>query len=532
MGSGKSELLRATVKKLCDQETIEQFKCVPYLTTYRELAESGRSPEKILDEINCALGDEGLDVIIFVDGFDETAEDISSKCEYICSLASYLANNSSAKLVVASRPVLEEKVVDKLEKHFDVYMICPLSYKAIINIVESLCSDIRVSNKFKDDLQNSNIMQALPKTPLSAILLGRLLAENIKELPSTLPELYSKYTDLVLGRWDMQKGNGSEKEYETIQRITALVAAYMLDNDLEFLGVTELASIFKEYLGKRRTGQNADSLIAAFLKRREIIGYNESCNAIFFKHKTFKEFFYATMQYQKKGVEAPISKPFDLYWKGAEYFYLGLIKDAPQRIDALSKIVPEEDLGLFIKVASMGEFLLAAYQTPYEQVESSVGHIFKDLATLYVDLVYKGKESWLRSLPELQLLCVMTLTLKRAYGYDFFLPALNEAKLQAAIDPALTVELRNVLTFFIDSVLAVLGDENAFVTLGGEFESSLDWVLRFGIPLSAADEGLVNSATKKIEKKISKVAKNSMSFHNYMMEVQNTPMRDRKKIGS
>lgn len=530
MGAGKSELLRSTAKQLCEYDSIESINCVPYLTTYRDLKDSGLKAGEIFNKVQGDLGEQDKDIVFFIDSFDETVEDIAEKADFICGFVRDLSALDNARVVVASRPIHEEKVIDKIGRSFDVYDICPLSYGMVINIVEKLCSNIKVGSKFKDDLQNSHLMKALPKTPLSAILLGRLLAENIKELPSTLPELYSKYTDLVLGRWDIQKGNGSEKEYETIQRITATVAAYMLDNDLEFLGLGELSEIFKSYLSRRRTGQDAAALISAFLSRHEIIGFSESRNAIFFKHKTFKEFFHATMLLQQKGIEAPINNPFDIYWQGVEYFYLGLVKDAPSRIESLSKIQPEDDIGTIMKISSMGDFLLAAYQTPYEQIEGAIAHSFKEAAKLYVDVTYNGKESWLNNLPELQLLCLMTMTVRNTYAYDFFRPALHEAKMLAEIESGALVEQRNIEIFLIDTVLAALGDENAFVSLGDKFESSLDWVVKLGISFASNDVGLVNIATKRMTKRISKASKNNRAFHAYLEEIQETPIKERKRV--
>lgn len=530
MGSGKSELLRKTVKDLCSQDSIENLSLIPYLTTYRDLRDSNLDFDVFVNGLEEQVDDETKELVVFVDGFDETSESPEVKTDYICKLARSISARVKTKLVVASRPVLEEKCVEELDRHYDRYSICALSYATIIGIIERICNGQKVSNKFRSDLQSSHLMQALPKTPMSAILLGRLLSENVKELPSTLPELYSKYTDLVLGRWDIQKGAGSEKEYETIQRITGYVAAYMLEHDLEFLGVNELNGIFKDYLSVRRTGQNIDALMVAFLNRREIIGVSDDGNSMFFKHKTFKEFFYATMQLQQKGVEAPIVKPFDLYWQGAEYFYLGLVKDAPKRITELSRLLPGNDLEVLIKASTMGDFMLAAYQTPYQEITTSVEHIFKDMASLYVDLVYNKKESWLRKLPEMQLLCMFTMALRENYGYEFFQPALHESKIQADLDANLSTEQRNVLMFFLDSVLAALGDESAFLTLGTEYESSLDWVLRMGINHAANDVGLVNAVTKKIGKRVNKAMKGNTGFKNYILEVEGKPLDERKQV--
>lgn len=528
MGSGKSEMLRETALKICSQQSIEENKIIPYFSTYREIAESGKTLAEIKGDIEKQLEEKEKTVVFFIDGLDETDEGIDEKSDKICALSESLSATENAKIVITSRPIQQERCLEKIGKHFDRYTVCPLSYGLIINIIEKLCGTNKINNKFRDDLQRSPLMQALPRTPLSAILLGRLLSENIKELPSTLPELYSKYTELVLGRWDLQKGNGSEKEYETVHRITGKIAAYMSENDLEYLGMRELKEIFNEYLKQRRTGQDLNSLLKAFLGRHEIIGFDCDKDAVFFKHKTFKEFFYASMLYQQKGIEAPINRPFDIYWQGTEYFYLGIIRDAPQRVSELSKMIPSNDAELLMKASSMGNFLLAAYQTPYIEIEKSVSREFIELAQLFIDVSYKKKESWLSGMPELQLLCLITNVLRQAYSYDFFTPALKESKYHAETDSQMDSELKNTTIFLIDTVLACLGEKDAFISLTDKRESTLSWTLKFGINLAAQDVDLINSATKKMEKRINKAVKGNIPFMNYITQVQETPIRERK----
>lgn len=532
MGAGKSELLRATAKKLCDPQTIRDLKLIPYFTTFREVRDNPESLTDILVKIRRDLDDAGETIALFVDGLDETAEDMDAKIDFICAQAAQLSSDIKVKLIVTSRIIQQENIQSKIAKHFDRYNVCPLSHSVIISFIEQICSDLKITAKFKNDLQNSPLMRALPRTPLSAILLGRILSDHVKELPSTLPELYSKFTELVLGRWDIKKGNGSEKEYETIQRIISFVAGYMIENDFEYLGIGELDAIFDDYLKQRRTGQDKETLLKAFIGKNEIIGCDRDKGAIFFKHKTFKEFFYATMQYQQKGLNAPIKQPFDPYWQGIEYFYLGIVRDAPSRIESLSKISPVNDMESLVKISAISDFLLAAYQTPYKQVEGALNHAFLDAANLYVDIVYNKKDSWLNNFPELQLLCLMTKVITSSYGYDFFLPALHESKLLAELDQSLSEDQRNVLIFFIDSVLASLGDEHAFKSLVDEHQKSLSWALKLGIDFSAQDAEFINTATKAMIKKISKSVKGNHNLQQFIMDIQDKPMKDRKNLGS
>lgn len=209
---------------------------------------------------------------------------------------------------------------------------------------------------------------------------------------------------------------------------------------------------------------------------------------------------------------------------------MGIIKDAPLRIDQISRLVPENELESLVKLSSFSDFLLAAYQTPYKEIEAALSRTFVDAAILYNKIVSKKEETWLNQLPELQLLCMLTTAVKKSYSYDFFLPALHEAKILAEIDTSLLDDERNVLLFFIDSVLANLGDDQAFISLVEKHGNSLNWTIRLGIDFSAQDAEFINSATKQMHKKLTKSLKGNMNLKSYFLELQDKPIKDRKNL--
>lgn len=531
MGAGKSDLLRTTALKLCDGDIVHKYNKVPYYTTYRDLIKSGAySPSQFLDDLHAEISDDSKNVVIFIDGLDESQESNATKIQKVCDLANAINNRDDTALVVASRVIDEEAVRASISKSFDQYRVKALTYGAVVNFVQKICESAAVSNKLRQDLQKSPLMRALPRTPLSAILLGKLLKENINELPSTLPELYSKYVELVLGRWDLQKGGGgSEKEYETMQRLTAMIATYMLNNDIDCLGLNELTSMFKAYLSERRTGQLLDPMVSMFLAKSELISFDSDARSIRFRHKSFSEFFYAHALLMEKGKEAPIFKPFDPNWTGIEYFYLGLVRDVPERIDRLSSYVPADDAEEFIKFSQFGSFLMAGYQTPYETIKSAVYKAFRDGASHYQRVASRQEDSWLSRFPELQLLALFTHLLRRGYAYDFFRPALVDAKVQAELDSGLDQETQIILIFLIDAVLCELGDPSAFTALVDRHQANFNWVVRLGIKNAAADVAFVNEATRIVVKKMDKTIKNNRGIMPYIRALANTPLDERKE---
>ncbi|WP_124094362.1 NACHT domain-containing protein [Burkholderia gladioli] len=531
MGSGKSELLRSTALMLCDKDIVNRLKIISYFTTYRDLQEDpDYKAGNFIEKIRKSIGDESKSVAIFVDGFDEVQSKIEEKVADICRFANSLNSLENTRLIIASRYISEATLGESISKSFDKYAICPLTYGMMVNFVQRICEKSNISNKLKEDLQRSPLMKALPRTPLSAILLGKLLKENINELPSTLPELYSKYVELVLGRWDINKGNGSEKEYETIQRLTAKIATYMLGNDIDALGVAEVKSMFSDYLNERMTGQHLAPMLSSFLSKSELISFDTEQNIIRFKHRTFAEFFYAHALLMEKGKDAPIDHPFDPSWHGIEYFYLGLVRDAPDRLDRLSSYIPNGTAEEFIKLSQFGGFLMAAYQTPYTKIEQALYRSLRDSAIRYQSVTDGEHHEWLSKFPELQILALFTYFVRQSYSYDFFKPALNNAKVEAELDTDLSEPQRIVLIFLVDTVLSSLNDSTAFESLVDRHEAHLGWAVRLGIQYSSNEISFINSATQYVEKKARKSMKGNSGIMSYLKALESTPMEARKDV--
>ena len=308
------------------------------------------------------------------------------------------------------------------------------------------------------------------------------------------------------------------------------MATYFLDNDLEALGVNELRTTFKAYLEERRTGQSLEPMLESFIRKTELISYDDDAKVVAFKHKSFAEFFYAQAMLLEKGKNADFKMPFSPNWTGIEYFYLGLVRDAPERIKKLSALVPADANEEFIKFAQFGTFLMAAYQTPYETIITSLYDRFLDAARNYNGVIHREKLPVLKSFPELQVLSLFTHLLRRGYAYEFFRPALHEARIQAELDNGLSEEEKIVLIFFVDAVLAELKDPSAFEALVDRHEASINWTLRLGIFYSSADVSFMNDTTKAINRKIEKSSKGNNKLMEYFNILETIPLTDRKKI--
>lgn len=402
------------------------------------------------------------------------------KANQITSFISELMPNEKLRAVFASRSIDDPIVEQTLEKCLCRYSLQPLSLQRLVTFVERICSKASITPKLKSDLQKSDLFRSLPKTPISAILLGRVLNADVNELPSTLPELYSKFVDLALGRWDIKKGHISEKEYETTLILVRKLARLMFESDLSEIGIGDAKSIVAEYLSKRETGQSLEKLFENITSCSEVISVDEVKNKLFFRHRTFLEFIYAEVQFIKHGANAKIEHPFDGYWGAVNYFYLGKLKDCPEQLKSVFDLLPESEQEKFGKIFQAGSYLLAAYQSPYESITQCLKSTVLEASDLYCSICETPKSSPLGAFSEVQLLALVTGLMRHSFEYEFFNRALRdvETELLAYVDSNKRIA---VGAFFVAAIRAGLGNQDAFQALIQDHLKNLPHSIQVGI---------------------------------------------------
>lgn len=410
-----------------------------------------------------------------------------------------------------------------LHSYADRFQILPLTVDQIYKVISSSCNNLGISEKLRSDLAKSTLLKSIPRTPLTAVLLSRVLTADAKEIPQTLPELYSKYVELALGRWDAGKGLSTEREYPLVISLLSQVAQYMLENRLTEIGTNEIIRMFEDYTRTREGLPTAANLFEKIANRSELVRINKTTNTFKFTHQSFADYLLALLQKEQFGKSAPLSNPFNGRWLGVEYFYLGLIHDAGSRIDSLSKLELETEREKILRLINFGNLMLAAHQTEYKHIERAVNTVFSDATTLFTRTVSGTYKTRLTELPELQLLATLTFVLKSTFEYDFFRKALDLAQLECQLEDD-TQSNKYVKSFLIDSVRAGLGEKDAYQYIANADFNLIPWAVKLGVLHVTGDEGIKLDQTERLLKKITKAKRGNRNLGQYIKSLYETPI--------
>ncbi|KJS08035.1 MAG: hypothetical protein VR73_06965 [Gammaproteobacteria bacterium BRH_c0] len=513
MGGGKTTLLNQICKHYSDLEIYKEEKLLPIYIPCSEMVHEDYSLSTLIDKYISQYKlpiSKDRKFLILIDGVDESKDENDETTNKIHCLIEELSVKEDVKLMIASREITSDLLGanDKFRKNR--YEIKPLNLKSMIRFLEKLCSGLDLKNRLLEDLKDSELFKILPKTPIAAIILAKLISEGVEELPMNLTELYAKYCEISLGRWDIQKGLMTQKEYEALDAISCKIAEYMLENELPSLSPEEAKSFFRDYLSERNLHLHSDELFDNMLKRSGIFIESNKNGAFSFKHRSFAEFFYAKnlLSRQKVNIDSSIFHP---YWTSAYFFYVGLRRDCPELLEEIISLPINHEGHRFSKLINMGNFLLAAYQTPYAVIESGIYNVISDAGQYYSEVADEKNKSFLGVFPPIHLFAIFNSIILRHYNFKFFERAVVSALEEISTDPNKTNSSAYSL-FFLDSLRFSLGHPSLFDSLLELCGDNLPLVVQLSINHESKRRDYQSPAIKKVVKRLTKQRKTSLQF--------------------
>ncbi|TKB58547.1 NACHT domain-containing protein [Ferrimonas aestuarii] len=525
MGTGKSTLLANLAMDMASVVSFNSNGNIPILLPFKEfISDFDCDVSSLINSVKTKISkDYGKKFLVMLDGFDESKMDSREKLSKIEKIVTTKPAELEVGLVITTRGFDDPELEKSLEKSFDRYSLCPLTTKQVVSLIGQVCK-VKVGNRnLIKDLDKSPLMKVLPKTPISALLLAKLLNENIQEIPSTMTDLYGKYMELSLGRWDMDKGLQSQQEYDVVDNVTIELARFMMDNSLYEVSLGDAKELVNRYVNSRNLRIDKDEVFELWKGKADIFVVNRYKNTIRFRHRTFAEYFYAAGL--DKNHNALISeRMFDTYWSSTYFFFIGLQRDCPDILEEIGKINFSSDALRLMRVFNSGDYMLAAYLTPYTVVKKFFNDSMADAARIYCDTVSGKTKGGLSSLPTISLLCILTHTFCDTLGFEYFSEAIDERSLELCTRGVLN-DVESVELFWLNSIQLSMGDKNAYDKMLENYGDSIPLALQRGIVEHANDvlkstkgHTIVDRFIKKHERKIKKNLTLKQSVYDLYLE--------------
>ncbi len=498
MGFGKSKVARRLALSYCDATNFFATKTVPVFASFRQLIDiyNGNIHDLITAELSIAascLENSEIKILVILDGIDECSNAERTTAELFDDAIQQIKAQENYKAVITSRPL--KSLVDKAALYSEarVFGIRPLSLKKIVGFLETTCSKANLPARLFEDLKRSPLFKQLPHSPIAAALFSNLLTQSQQEVPQSLTELYSKSMELMLGRWEQRKELATEKEFKTSQLIAELLATFYVENKLIYVARSEVEEMIAEYLKKRNIGISPSAIQNILFERSNIFSIDTDSDTVSFRHRSFSEYLCAQKKAKDRSLNVAESA-LDPYWTNVFFFYSGTLLDCPEVLDELNALKPAGEVDQWMKLISVPSYLMAAYQTEFERVESNLLSVLQNAAELFLQVKAGNTKTRLKELSEMHLLYLFKGLISDMLGYEFFKPGFTKVRLRIEAEDH-DEQLKYYALFFLGCAEVRCGNTDSFDYLIKNIGAS-----RLPLSLSFAIKGEMESNVS-LEKK-------------------------------
>lgn len=384
-GSGKSTLLRRLAFELATAALDGARSAeIPVLFRATELAQGeddllGKlfaEARRITADGHSAFGTRALEagrVVVLVDALDEVA-DTGGRTRVVERLLEFAALYPQCRIILTSREYGFLSALPGLGG-FAKYRVDQMSLGQAHQLIRNLEAKGRLDvGRSQEIIRRLDQVHGMTLSPMLVAIFAATSDYARRDVPANITELFKKFTELMIGRWDATKGLAQQHHaplkdhllkrlaYEMHRHRTTRIAEHLLD---ELLGTV-----------LRELGREVDiPSIREELVERSGLLRNEA-GSVAFRHLLIQEFF-AGRHMEDREARALVT---DEWWRRAIVFHCG---DQPSRIqwlaEALDDVRAEPPKSRYLAALTIGTSIQACYLASIEQ---RIEHIANVVACL------------------------------------------------------------------------------------------------------------------------------------------------------
>lgn len=314
-------------------------------------------------------------VVFLVDALDEVADDAGRK-SVLDRIRAFHDSYPECLVVVTSREYSFLRSLPDLAG-FTRYRVQKISFRQAEQLVEKMAKRGRLPvASSKEFVRRLEQIHGMDLSPLLVTVFAATSEYARKDIPANITELFKKFTEIMLGRWDVTKGFAHQYHVPVKEFVLSRVAFEMHLAKVTEIPVTEFRARVAAELRSRGHEADVEQLLDEIVNRSgllRIVG-----EQIEFRHLLLQEF------YAGRGIpseELLDSFIFDDWWRRAVVFYFG---DRPSNATALARV--RDVIGSrsaaerFTAAGTFGLALQACYLVPVTEKLSGLVTVIENLA--------------------------------------------------------------------------------------------------------------------------------------------------------
>lgn len=350
-GSGKTTLLRHIALKSC-KESLEHRErtCVPIPIILQEYSESGKNLREYVDitfdkyqfpkakEFIEKDLKEGKCKLLF-DGFDELATK-EKQDKIVEQIQEFIRKYPHNQIIVTSRVAGYH---DEL-KGFTKLELIEFDNKQIELFIENWFGKINseTAKSMLNAINENEQIKILARNPLMISIIA-IIYEEDRKLPQKRADLYSRCTEVLLSKWDIQKKLKNAYASEKKEYILRKLAFYAHNNNKKIMTEKEVIEEMVRHFPRIQLKKEEAKSFLNEIWQRSYLLRQISRDSYDFLHLSFQEYFTALeLKEQENGITTIIKYLHESWWEEPILLYAGIKKDATALIVKIKESVPED----------------------------------------------------------------------------------------------------------------------------------------------------------------------------------------------
>jgi NACHT domain len=295
-------------------------------------------------------------VYIFIDALDELPED-KERLSVLSLIQKFHVNYPDSTVVVTSRDYNAVKSLPAL-KAFEAYNLSPIDYRQAQQIIKTLQKGRNLPvEKSQEIFRRLEEVHGMELNPLLVTVFAATSEYSRQDIPANITELFKKFTEMMLGRWDAAKGFKHQYHAPLKDFILTKVAFQMHKEKVTSIKIGQFDHILTTELANRGYVADTPQLRDELLTRSGLFIIVDG--TIEFRHLMMQEFFAGRGIPSMEFLNSVIA---DQWWRRAVIFYFGEHPDDSKAlrsaIDALQGRSVEEN---YNSALTLGLALQACY---------------------------------------------------------------------------------------------------------------------------------------------------------------------------
>lgn len=334
-------------------------------------------------------------LILLFDGIDEIilAEDKSTIMNIINQFIKTckIENIIHLQVIVSGRNL--EIFDGELFEDFEKITLLPFDVGQAFKLVKKIIpNDKEKAANFVNAIKCNQLSNSLTRTPMALTLMAILYRDGVidlAELPANITELYNKFCDYYLNRWDTSKGILLQYKFEETKHILAFIANELHENGIQEISKKDLC-LFLNGLFQRHSFEelgNIEKFIENLKDRVGLIQFNEQDQMFSFNNMSFQEYF-ASIYYDDSNEQKLLDNLYREWWENTIIFYSG---KQPKRDVLLRKIIDEkipiDTQQYYQHISLISKCLQASHLISNESQSIVIGNLIYNFDKLYKQVI-------------------------------------------------------------------------------------------------------------------------------------------------